>query len=247
MTKHFFFWPALLIFQLLAVALISWHLLALVDFLYPVAYRVLGIEQTIAKNAPTNQFRQNFGATSKQEHFRLFGEIVDAIQADGKGLEQITYPSKSGQADASMSSITLLRDAEIVHLKDVARVIDVFYVVGISGGVAWTLLAFYAYRQKMKLPASRSILLGFLTVLGLSAAVVFLIGPQTVFYWLHTVVFPEGHQWFFYYHESLMTMLMKAPDIFAFIGLWLLAVAIGLWFIALYGMRRVLERRSFAR
>jgi hypothetical protein len=43
---------------------------------------------------------------------------------------------------------------------------------------------------------------------------------------LHTVVFPADHQWFFYYKDSLMASLMKAPDIFAAIAAQLLVVAL---------------------
>ena len=35
---------------------------------------------------------------------------------------------------------------------------------------------------------------------------------------MHEMVFPDDHQWFFYYQDSLMTTLMKAPDIFFAIG-----------------------------
>lgn len=49
------------------------------------------------------------------------------------------------------------------------------------------------------------------------------IGPTRVFYTLHEWVFPSDHQWMFSYQESLMTTLMKAPDLFAAI-----AVAVGM-------------------
>ena len=68
-----------------------------------------------------------------------------------------------------------------------------------------------------------------LTVLILLLAVLVLlasVGFTKVFYYLHTVVFPLDHQWFFYYKDSLMATLMKAPDIFAAIALQLLSVAL---------------------
>jgi len=50
-------------------------------------------------------------------------------------------------------------------------------------------------------------------------------GFTDVFYYLHTLVFPDNHQWFFYYQESLMSSLMKAPDLFAGIAISLSVTA----------------------
>jgi hypothetical protein len=41
-------------------------------------------------------------------------------------------------------------------------------------------------------------------------------------------VFPEGHQWFFYYQDSLMSTLMKAPYLFGYIALALLVLTLAL-------------------
>jgi hypothetical protein len=51
------------------------------------------------------------------------------------------------------------------------------------------------------------------------ATATLLIGPVKAFYWLHTLVFPPGHEWFFYYEDSLMSTMMKAPDLFGYIAL----------------------------
>ncbi|MFB0999964.1 MAG: hypothetical protein QMC13_06995, partial [Colwellia sp.] len=56
-------------------------------------------------------------------------------------------------------------------------------------------------------------------------------GFTEIFYYLHTVVFPDDHQWFFYYQESLMSSLMKAPDLFAGIGFSLITVACVIYLI----------------
>ena len=56
-------------------------------------------------------------------------------------------------------------------------------------------------------------------------------GFTDIFYYLHTLVFPENHQWFFYYQESLMSSLMKAPDLFAGIGLSLVVIALIIYVI----------------
>ena len=53
--------------------------------------------------------------------------------------------------------------------------------------------------------------------------IVFLIfGAKAIFYQMHVLIFPPDHQWFFYYQDSLMSTMMKAPDLFAGIALQIL-------------------------
>ncbi len=50
----------------------------------------------------------------------------------------------------------------------------------------------------------------------LLAMVVWLLisGPEAVFYQFHIWLFPADHEWFFYWQDSLMSTLMKAPVLF---------------------------------
>ncbi len=80
-------------------------------------------------------------------------------------------------------------------------------------------------------------------LLGLAALALIALGPVEVFYALHRVVFPAQHQWFFYYEESLMTMLMKAPDIFGCIAL-VLALVASVFFALLLGAVWLVLRRE---
>ena len=76
-------------------------------------------------------------------------------------------------------------------------------------------------------PALKMILAYFSAVIVLIGLIITAIGPKDVFYKMHTLIFPSGHQWFFYYQDSLMTTLMKAPDLFAAIAVeWLLLTMI---------------------
>jgi hypothetical protein len=68
---------------------------------------------------------------------------------------------------------------------------------------------------------------------------VVLADAKTFFYWLHTVVFPSDHQWFFYYEESLMSTLMKAPYLFAPISIMLLLFALIMWTLHLVLLRKI--------
>jgi hypothetical protein len=74
-----------------------------------------------------------------------------------------------------------------------------------------------------------------ISILALSViAILFIIGPRKSFHWIHTQIFPAGDQWFFYYQDSLMTTLMKAPDLFGFMGALLGIVTLLLYTCLLY-------------
>src|SRR5690606_5060552 len=70
--------------------------------------------------------------------------------------------------------------------------------------------------------------------------VIFITGPTKVFYWLHEQIFPDEHEWFFYYQDSLMTTLMKAPDLFGFIAVILVILMMVLWSLTIWGMIKLL-------
>lgn len=233
--KRFLFWPLFFTCQLITLALVSWHLLAQFHFAYPWGYQLLNLDKHIAEFAPLNRYKDDFEFTTTEDHWRLFGEISDAVQASGNGLQEISYRLKNGETTA------LMHEAEIIHLQDVANLIDLFYVTGAVCFLAWISLIAFAYWQKLALPAVKKILLGFLAGFGIMTAIVFIIGPTAVFYWLHVQVFPDDHEWFFYYQDSLMTTLMKAPDIFAFISAILLFLLGALWCASLYGLQHWLK------
>lgn len=69
--------------------------------------------------------------------------------------------------------------------------------------------------------------------ISLFAVGVLLAGAKKFFYWLHTIVFPADHQWFFYYEESLMSTLMKAPALFAPISILLILLGLVFWLLQL--------------
>lgn len=224
------FWPIFFLLQLVALSLISWHLAAQLHFAYPVGYDLLGLEKHIAEYAPLNRNKDDFEYTTRADHLRLFGEITDAVQDSGRGLQNISYTLPNGR------STGLMHEAEIIHLQDVANLIDSFYRVGIICLIAWLVLIPWAIWKQWQLPSSRKVLAGFVVGIGLAITVVVLLGPTDVFYWLHEQIFPPGHEWFFYYQDSLMTTLMKAPDIFAFISAFLLMILGLLWCAAFYGL-----------
>lgn len=239
-ARHFssrlLLWPLLLIGHLLTISLLSWHLLAQFNFAYPFGYKILNIDQHIERYGPLNRYKPYFAQTTPAEHHHLFAAITDAVQNHGKGLAEISYRLPDGTRTA------LMREAEITHLQDVANLIDVFYWVGWLGGLLWLLLFFIVYRQQRSFPSLKKILGGFGLGLIAIVATVLIIGPQAIFYWLHIQIFPDEHEWFFYYQDSLMTTLMKAPDLFGFITMTLVLFFTVLWALSVWGMTRILRK-----
>jgi len=231
-------WPLIFIGQLLATSLLAWHLLAQINFAYPTGYALLGLDKHIAEFAPLNRHKHGFEFTKPNEHWALFAQITHSVQHHGQGLADINYTLPNG------TKVPLMHTAEIIHLEDVSHLIDRFYLAGTVGGLVWILGLMIAYRQRLAFPSVRNILLGFCGGIFIITTLILLTGPTRVFYWLHTKVFPEGHQWFFYYEDSLMTTLMKAPDIFAFIALLLLGLLVILWGVSTFGMATLVAKNS---
>ena len=231
-------WPLLFLGQLIATGLLAWHLLAAIDFAYPTGYRLLDLQKHIAEYAPRNRYKHGFEFTGPQEHWDLFAQIAHAVQHNGKGLPEISYRLPNGTREP------LMHAAEITHLQDVSKLIDRFYLVGSMAAILWISCFILAYRQGFRFPSTRNIMLGFCGGIFLVTSLLLSIGATRVFYWFHTKIFPDGHQWFFYYEDSLMTTLMKAPDIFAFIASLLLAVWVIAWGASTWGMISLLRRRT---
>ena len=229
-------WPLVFVGQLIATALLAWHLLAAIDFAYPTGYQLLGLQKHIAEYAPRNRYKHGFEFTGPQEHWDLFAQITQAVQHNGKGLAEISYRLPNGTREPFMHA------AEITHLQDVSHLIDQFYLAGSLAAILWIICFVIAYRQRLRFPPTRKIVLGFCGGIFIVTSLVLSIGATRVFYWFHTKIFPEGHQWFFYYEDSLMTTLMKAPDIFAFIASLLLAVWIIAWGLSTWAMISLLQR-----
>ncbi|WP_077529144.1 DUF1461 domain-containing protein [Vreelandella utahensis] len=231
------FWPAFLISHLLLSFLLAWHLLAQVNFGYALAHPLLDIQQHIHTYGPENRYKQGFDETSPEEHRALFAAIIKSIQSSGQGLEDIEYQRPDG------SDSRLLREPEVVHLEDVALLVDALYWAGAGAGALGILLGWIAYRQRLRPPRPARVLAGFALVLAAGGSLLALLGPVKVFYGLHDLIFPPEHTWFFYYEDSLMTTLMKAPDLFGVIGaLWLL-VSLVFWGLSGWALLQLYRSR----
>ncbi len=227
-SYNIIFWPLFFVCQLISLALISWHLMAQIHFAYPIGYQLLDLDKHIAEYAPLNRHKNDFELTTREEHWRLFGEITHAIQHQGKGLADIQYALSNGKLTS------LMHQNEIIHLQDVANLVDHFYWLGYLSLTLWIACGLLIGWKKLQPPSNKKVMSGFIGLILLTSTLVMILGAKDVFYWLHIHIFPDGHQWFFYYQDSLMTTLMKAPDIFAFIIILLATELILLWCICTY-------------
>lgn len=231
----------LLVLSSLMMALwLAWQILIPLDFGYSLGYQWLNIEQHIQIYGPQNQFKRGFADTDPQEHQRLFRAILQSINQKGTGLKDIVYHTHSGRQD------TLLRQPEIIHLQDVVRLLTQFGWVSFAGALYLLSISAVHIRNCRPLPGPHHIGCGILALLTTATLVILIMGAKAVFYWLHIQIFPDDHQWFFFYQESLMTTLMKAPDLFGFFAaLWgLVALPIlGVILFTQYRLVTTLQRR----
>lgn len=232
-------WALFIILTFLTALLLAWQLLVKVNFLYPVWYEVLHIDQVIATYGPQNRHRAGFETTTKKERIRLFAALVKAVHHQGHGLDTLVYHEPSGRPIAH-----LLTAAEIIHLQDVANLIDQLLPIGQMATLGLLLLIGLLLSQPYSKVPVKKLLVGTIIGLGTGAGLILLVGPVEVFYGLHEQWFPKNHSWFFYYQDSLMTTLMKAPVIFGYIaillGLLTLLIVIGIVFLIQY-LRRLLR------
>jgi hypothetical protein len=221
--------------------LLSWHALGKLEFLYPIWYSALAIEDHVTHYGARNRTgRQDFVLTGPEEHHRLFGAVVEGIHGRGIPLDQLVYRDSDGHVLGSF-----LRAEEVGHLHDVAALVEKLLIAGWSITALTVMLVLLQGRRGVCLPSLGRALLGYGLFLALVAGVVGLIGPQEVFDGLHEWIFASGHPWFFYYEDSLMTTVMKAPDIFAAILVMWLALHLVLFGLLVAGLRQLSSRIQF--
>jgi uncharacterized membrane protein len=235
------------VFCLLMLALIlslygGWMVNAKLDYGYAWLYGFYETEQHIARYAPQNKFRQGFETTSVDEHKKVFQQIVDSVHANGEGLADISY-EYSGQ------TLSLLHEAERIHLQDVANLINALHELALGCLLVFIACFVGEYRHQCKRKgqtqeqaSALGLLSIFLLLLILMTATFFIWGAKAIFYQMHILVFPDDHQWFFYYQDSLMSTLMKAPDLFAGIAIQIVLVGLVFYGVMLLVMKKLLQQ-----
>ncbi|MBL4850964.1 MAG: DUF1461 domain-containing protein [Gammaproteobacteria bacterium] len=206
--------------------IIAWHVLSPLNFFYSQWYSVIGIDENIAEYGPLNRNRKDFATTGRVEHERLMAELVAAINNGGKGLTTIEYKDNKGSAID-----TLLTDAEITHMRDVAQLIHWMNICGAALAIILLVLLVWMRRAAIKMSGLSGLFIKMAVLLVVLAVLVLIIGPVKLFYQLHVWLFPDKHQWFFYYEDSLMTTMLKAPVIFGPIAIAWLLIALLIWWL----------------
>ncbi|NQZ89219.1 MAG: DUF1461 domain-containing protein [Colwellia sp.] len=213
-------WLFTCLFLLVLSLGLSWQVNKSANFFYEFWYTKLNIEQTVKTYVPQNtQGKRDFASTDTLQHIKSFNEIVYEINNNGSGLSKLSYQNKDKQHKL------LLTTAEVVHLQDVSDLVNRLHSASVINLLLLLIVIVVVYRFKQPKPLKKQQYMA-LTIPSVTLFIVFSIfGFTDIFYYLHTLVFPDNHQWFFYYQESLMSSLMKAPDLFAGIGLSLVVVA----------------------
>lgn len=226
---------------LLVALAFAWALLVANNYFYGLWHDYAGIGDAIEKYGPLNRYREGFADTSREQRVVLFGKIATAVHNDGQGLEKIFYLTP-----ANAPGVPLLHEAEIVHLNDVAALINIVQNILIFASVFWLVATgFFIYKNK-PLPGVKAQIIGFGTTICISVAIVLLFGWEKVFNQFHIWIFPEEHQWFFYYQDSLMSTMMWAPHLFKYIGLCWAGFTVVL-FVFLLWLQHWLNKRFLKR
>jgi len=200
---------------------LAWILLLPSDFAYPIWYDHAGIGSAIDLYGPQNRFKAGFGDTSRAQRISIFAQIDRAVNRGGKGLENIQYQSASSDGPQQF-----LRPNEIEHLRDVSRLIDFCKMLSLINVGVCSVLMFLALKVRLFLVRWSTQLQGILALSAGTGLILLAFGAENVFNHLHMWIFPAGHQWFFYYQDSLMSTLMFAPHLFGWIALALVALAL---------------------
>lgn len=214
--------------KLIVAAFFAWNILAKFDFNFSWAYESLNIKSHIERYAPLNYCKPGFEKTTFQERKKIFSQIVYNISNNNDALKLISYSLPSGK------KISFLNKAEVIHLKDVSNIINIFYKFAILCVLVLMVCTYLLCKKKEYLFSYQNILKKISLIFCAIVTGLYFLDFEKIFYWLHTKIFPADHQWFFYYQDSLMVTLMKAPDIFGFIAIELLMLtalifAIFLW------------------
>lgn len=213
--KSHSFWFLFLLLTFVVTLPITWWGLAKVNFFYGPLHDATGIDKHIETYAPRNRFnKKDFEKTTKQVRVSLFNDVVKAIHNNGVGLDSLVFENNQNQ------NVKLFTDAEITHLKDVAVLLNKLKPVILSLIIIWALVLIWLISKRIKLPsAKRLITMSFIWVV--IALLILMLGPEKIFNQLHIWAFPKDNQWFFYYEESLMSTMMMAPYLFAYItAIW---------------------------
>ena len=170
-------WALYSICSLLLSVWLAWYALAQLNFLYPVWYSALSIDQTVSESAPRNQYKKNFSETTTKEHYRLFAEIVSAVQSNGRGLAEIRYFDREGALLGN-----LLTKEEVIHLRDVAHLVSTLNWVSLVLVIISLLAIGIIFLFRFAMPAIRAFFIYAGAIVLAALALLQGLGPTRIFF-----------------------------------------------------------------
>lgn len=213
-VSSFFLNLMLLLLVLYFSLFAAWYAAYSNYFFFPLVYRVENIQDNVQRYAPLNTHGKNdFGFVSEADQVRIFTQMLRGVDRGSEGLAEITYPSITGGTKRFLT-----RD-ELLHLQDVAKLLSNIRALARPFIVLLLFVALAMIFARIRPLYTRYMLLVSALSVGALSLLIKSFSFYKIFYWLHTKVFPPGHKWFFYYQDSLMTTMLKAPDSFALFGL----------------------------
>jgi hypothetical protein len=216
---------------------LSWHFLSKANFFFDTLYDMHQIESHIAEFAPQNrQNRINFELTSKNERIRIVGKILRTVNSKGVGLETIKYFNTDG-----VPVNLFLTLAEVEHLKDVSVLVHLMNSIAFILMIIFIIIFSLAWRYKTTTPSLLMLTCSMVGFVIIATGCIIFIGPQIVFNELHEWVFADKSEWHFYYQDSLMTTLLKAPDTFATMAILMTAIALIFWLLIFCLTKKLLK------
>lgn len=215
---------------------LSWAILFKCNFFYSFWHDYGGLKETIEYFSPKNQHISNFENTTTTERNLVFQKISSAVHFSSDDLANISFTTKQG-----ITKI-LLHQREVIHLQDVSKLINILMAIIALMTLVWSYLLWYFKQHAQLLPSFKTQCSQLVLTIVLVLVLILTLGATEVFYWLHEVIFPAGHQWFFYYEDSLMSTLMSAPDLFGWIAIEWLVLFITVFYLLQWLTARILTR-----
>ncbi|PLX65916.1 MAG: hypothetical protein C0603_13150 [Denitrovibrio sp.] len=211
-VNHFLLNTLLIFFLLYCSVYAGWFASYSNYFFFPVIYELEDIRGNVFEYAPKNTAgKEDFVFVSSGAHLKIFGEMLRGVNNEGEGLDEITYRSNNVRKKFLTSNeLTHLQDVAdmITMLKSFMKLILVLLVSVVGTMVVGRVYPFNLSRVLWSMGA-------FIAGLGL---LINKYGFVKIFYFMHDATFPKNHEWFFYYEDSLMSTLLKAPDSFVPMG-----------------------------
>lgn len=224
----------LCLFSLSVSLLLSLTLLEKTDYSYKIFHEFAEVDKHVKRYTWRNPEKADFTESKPAQQIAAFHEISAAVNS----MSLLTWSDESYSNEAyqvfnKLSAISykindntkpLLVKAEVDHLVDVAWFIVKLEQVLITTCVVSLILLVAMFREKLGHFCIRTYYRNYLAVLSVLALIGLILGFERIFYQFHIWIFPPQNQWLFSHKYSLMVTLMKAPQLFAYIGVVLLIV-----------------------